>query len=262
VAGPAWLAGALAVAMIATAVYCVSRLVSAHRWRRPTEYDVDGVHVLMGTAMAGMLAPRLSPFWAGGWDSSWDHGWEVVFGLAMGWFGWQAIRGHRRGAPHRTVHHLQHVLASGAMLYMFLAISSAGSAGPGSGMSMAGSPGSARFPTLALVLAVALLGYVIWTTDRLTSLVPIAVRAASAGAVRDRALAAVTAPATGQSPVRRSEPGDPGAAAGSPPPGLPAAGSPPAAGLSAAGLPMSPRLAACCEIVMGVTMGYMLITML
>jgi hypothetical protein len=28
------------------------------------------------------------------------------------------------------------------------------------------------------------------------------------------------------------------------------------------GAPMSPRLAACCEIVMGLTMGYMLITML
>jgi hypothetical protein len=168
----------------------------------------------------------------------------VVFGLAMAWFGWRAIRGHRRGgASQPTVHHLQHVLASGAMLYMFLAISSARSAGPASGMLMAGPPGSARFPTLSLVLAVALLGYVIWTTDRLTSLVPIAVLAASAGSVGDRALSAVTAPAAGQRSVRRAEPGDPG--------------RPPTAGL-----PMSPRLAACCEIVMGVTMGYMLITML
>jgi hypothetical protein len=29
-----------------------------------------------------------------------------------------------------------------------------------------------------------------------------------------------------------------------------------------AGPPLSPRLAACCEIAMGLTMGYMLITML
>ena len=28
------------------------------------------------------------------------------------------------------------------------------------------------------------------------------------------------------------------------------------------GVPLSPRLAACCEIVMGITMGYMLIVML
>ncbi len=57
-AGPAWLAGLLAVVMIATAVYCASRLAVAWRRRRPTEYDVDAVHVLMGVAMAEMLVPR------------------------------------------------------------------------------------------------------------------------------------------------------------------------------------------------------------
>jgi len=73
----------------------------------------------------------------------------------------------------------------------------------------------ARIPTFALLLAVALFGYVIWTTDRLTSLAP----------------AAVTVAAGGRAPV----------------PSAPA---------------MSLRLAAGCEIVMGVAMGYMLITML
>ena len=74
----------------------------------------------------------------------------------------------------------------------------------------------ARIPTFALLLAVALFGYVIWTTDRLTSLAPAAVIGAAGG---------------GQAPV----------------PSAPA---------------MSLRLAAGCEIVMGVAMGYMLITML
>ena len=58
-AGTSWLAGPLAVMMIGTAVYCVSRLAAAWRWRRPAEYDVDAAHASMGVAMAGMLMPRL-----------------------------------------------------------------------------------------------------------------------------------------------------------------------------------------------------------
>jgi hypothetical protein len=76
---------------------------------------------------------------------------------------------------------------------------------------MGAGPG-AGFPALALVLALALIGYVIWTTDRLTSLAPVAVTGTQ--------VRAVTGP------------------------------------------PMSLRLAACCDIVMGLTMGYMLILML
>jgi len=239
VAGPSWLAGTVAVAMVATAVYCVSRLVAAWRWQRPTEYDADSVHVLMGVAMAGMLVPRLNPLAGTGWSA----GGAVVFGAAVAWFGGRAVRAYLRYRGHQAgrqavVHHGQHLLASGAMLYMFLALS-AGRAGlPGPGISTAGAA-AARLPTLALVLAVALVGYVIWTTDRLTSLAPVAV-AADGRQLATRG----SQPATG-----RSQP----TAAGSqpavtPPPAVPAA--------------MSVRLAACCEIVMGVAMGYMLITML
>lgn len=194
--GPAWLADMLAVIMIATAVYCVSRIVAARRWRRPTEYDVDGVHVLMGVAMAGMLVPRLSL--AGG------SGWAVVFGGAAAWFGWRTIRGYRRGQ--RSAHHLPHLLASAAMLYMVLVLPAAAVAGPG--MPMGAGPG---FPALALVLALGLIGYVMWTTDRVTSLAPVTATGAQVRTV--------------------------------------------------AGPPMSQRLAACCDIVMGLTMGYLLILM-
>jgi Domain of unknown function (DUF5134) len=249
VAGPSWIPDTLAVVMLATAAYCVSRLVAARRWRRPTHDDVDGVHVLMGVAMAGMLVPRLNPFW--------DSGWEVIFGVAVAWFGWQAIRGYRSSGTRRQLaaHHAQHLLASGAMVYMFLAASAvrAGSSAPG--MSMAGSSGTvARFPTLALVFALALFGYVIWTTDRLT------------------ALARVAAPRTAAAPVAAPASA---LAAGKVAEGMPAAATARAstdgAGSAApaaddlphgAGPPMSPRLAACCEIAMGVTMGYMLIMML
>ena len=197
--GPAWLAGVLAGLMIATAIYCVSRIAAARRWRRPTEYDVDGGHVLMGVAMAGVLVPRLSL--VGG------SGWAVVFGAAAAWFGWRTVRGYRRGQ--RPAHHLPHLLASVAMLYMVLELPAAASAAAGPGMSVGAGPG---FPALALVLALVLIGYAIWTTDRLTSLAPVA--------------------ATGTQ-MR-----------------------------TVAGPPMSPRLGACCDIVMGLTMGYMLIVML
>ena len=197
--GPAWLADVLAGLMIAMAVYCVSRIVTARRWRRPTGYDVDGVHVLMGVAMAGMLVPRLGL--AGG------SSWAVVFGGAAAWFGWRTVRGYRRSQ--RPAHHLPHLLASVAMLYMALELPTATSAAAGPGMPMSAAPG---FPALALALALALIGYAIWATDRLTSLAPVA--------------------ATGTQ-VR-----------------------------TVTGPPMSPRLGACCDIVMGLTMGYMLIVML
>jgi Domain of unknown function (DUF5134) len=240
VAGPAWLAGPLAVVMIGTAAYCVSRLAAAWRWRRPAEYDVDAAHALMGVAMAGMLVPRLNPFGTGGW--------EVIFGLAAAWFGGRAARQylarHRAGDQAQRLHHLHHLLASGAMLYMLAcAARVAGVAGRAAGAAMAdpamagmpGSPGTAAGPpSLTLGLALALFAGVIWAVDQLfTRPAPAAVAAAGhPAAVAGASPAPVPAAPAGGSPVARARP------------------------------PMSPRLAACCEIAMGVTMSYMLITML
>jgi hypothetical protein len=247
VTGPTWLAKALAAAMIVTAAYCFSRLVVAWRSGRPTDYDVDGVHILMGVAMAGMLVPRLNPFW--------DSGWEVIFGAAMGWFGWQTLRGYRHELPaarHGAALHLQHVLACGAMLYMFLAVTPARPGGSGSGMVMGGPGPAPTSRTLALVLTLLLVGYVIWNADRLTSLAPVAALRAMAvpvGALVAPALAASAASAAGPGPAPEAITTQPGA-------GRDATRS------HQAKPPVSPRLAAGCEIVMGLTMGYMLITML
>jgi hypothetical protein len=265
--GPSWLAKTLAAVMIVTAAYCFSRLVTAWRSKRRTDYDVDGVHILMGVAMAGMLVPRLNPFW--------DSGWEVIFGAAVAWFGWQTVRGRRieLAVGRRWVaHHLQHVVACGAMLYMFLAVAPMRTGSSGSGMGMGGSAGStATFPTLALVLTLVLVGYVIWTADRFTELPAVAalramtfpVRAVVAPAL-SAASGAGTEPSAGrpatqdtQAPAR---PSAARAAAGPSAAQAPAGSS--AAQAAQARPPMSPRLAACCEIAMGLTMGYMLITML
>ena len=171
-AGPSWLAWAFAGVMIVVAGYCLTRLAASWRQHRPTDHRLDAIHVLMGVAMAGMLVPRLRVFWTGGW--------EVVFAVGAAGFGWLAIR-EFRGRPTaggRPGHHLQHLLACGAMLYMFLAVATVAKAAAG-GSAMGGmAAGAAHFRTLALVLAVALLGYVVWTVDRLSSLAPVAALAA------------------------------------------------------------------------------------
>jgi hypothetical protein len=235
--GPSWLAWIFAGVTIAVAAYCLTRLAVSWWQHRPTDHRVDGIHVLMGVAMAGMLVPRLRVFWAGGW--------EVVFGIGTAWFAWLAIREFRgqRTVGGRPGHHLQHVLACGAMLYMFLAAASVAKAkASGSGMSGMAAD-AAHFPTLALVLAFALFGYVVWNADRLSSLAPVAALAARAVPVPVLAGAGAgggTSFADGED------------APSTPKPQAPAGRR----------VPLSPRLAVCCEIAMGVTMGYMLILVL
>jgi hypothetical protein len=129
------------------------------------------------------------------------------------------------------------------MLYMFLAAASVAKAkASGSGMSGMAAD-AAHFPTLALVLAFALFGYVVWNADRLSSLAPVAALAARAVPVPVLAGAGAgggTSFADGED------------APSTPKPQAPAGRR----------VPLSPRLAVCCEIAMGVTMGYMLILVL
>jgi Domain of unknown function (DUF5134) len=235
VAGQTWLAYTFAGVMLVTAAYCLARLVISWRQHRRTDHQVDAIHVLMGVAMAGMLVPSLRVFWSGGW--------EVVFGAGTLWFGWLAMREYRnRAALGRfRPHHVQHALGCAAMVYMFAAVTTvAKAASAGSGMGDMGGP--ARFPTLALILAVTLFGYVIWTADRLSALSRVSVRIAAAGPVA-AAVPALAVPAGG------------GAVPAAP-------DDAPAPARRPAGPALSPRLAACCEIAMGVTMGYALILML
>jgi hypothetical protein len=255
--GPGWLTGIFAAVMITVAAYCASRLVAARRWRRPTHLDTDVVHVVMGVAMAGTLVVGLRFLPAGTW--------EAVFVVAAAWFGWQFLR-VRRGVPlsqWRCPQPVPHLVESGAMLYMFLALPavkavSAGSGG-GSGMSGLGiSATQSRFSLLALVLALFMFGYVVWVGDRLTartSALAIVVPASAvpvASGPQDSSTALV---ASGSVAVAGgSEPGgvDSGAAA---------AHADQAGGGHARGY-LAPRCAALCKIAMGITMGYMLILML
>jgi hypothetical protein len=168
---------------------------------------VDLKNAVMGVAMAGTLVPRLSPLRASAW--------AVLFAAGTAWFSWQVMRDRRRDRaarggsgpagrlPMAGHHHGTHVLSCAAMVCMLLAA-------PGTGVAAGvrtAIAGTGAMPVVALVLAVAVVGSVVVSTDRIPS--------------------------------------------------------PAAAGAQAAARPvLCPRVAASCQIVMGVTMAYMLILML
>ena len=160
VSGPAWFAGSFAVLMIVIAVYCAGRLAISRRRGRDTELDTDALHVLMGVAMAGMFEPRLTPIPV--------IAWRAVFAAAAAWFAWQAIRAGVRSGPVRCAHRAAHAVESAAMVYMLLPVGSWPS-GHGAGMAMPGMSQGATTgnPALTLVLALFMLGYVLWAIDRL-----------------------------------------------------------------------------------------------
>lgn len=248
-AGPAWLADSFAAVMLLTALYCAARLVLAWTQRRPTERDVDLKHVLMGVAMAGMLAPRTVPLPSSAQPGGalWAGAWSLVFGLATVWFAGRIALSYRATGRLRPVgsHHLPHLIMSGTMVYMLAAVARPGQL-PGASVAAganvaAGAGASVHFPLLALILAQFMVGYVMWTADRLPALArvrawrpaPATLAAATPDPIRFASVTSGPAPA----PVLRD------------------ADRPPAAPSP----PLSLRLASCCNIVMGLVMGYMLI---
>jgi hypothetical protein len=243
VAGPFWLTGAFAAVMILTAGYSASRLAVSRLRGLATEADADGLHAVMGAAMAGMLAPQLSLLPAATW--------MVVFGAGAAWFGAGALRsGNQSGFSWQCRFPVPHLIECIAMLYMLLAVRGAQQ---GTGMAMPGmgtSPGApAGFPALAVVLALFMIGYVMWTTDQLASLAHAKTSTQGrAGAAQQRAL--VTAPSGGYADTTAGATGTPDTA------GMPR--PEPAASQAL----LAPKLAALGKIAMGVTMGYMLILML
>jgi len=246
-AGPSWLAIPLAAVMIATAVYCAGRLAAARLWRRFTEAEADSVHVVMGVAMAGMLLPGLSPLPA--------TAWEAVFAAAAVWFACQALRSrirqHAAGSRWRCSHPVPHLVESVAMVYMLAVLPGSWPGWSGRAMAMPGMGGGrmavgGSLSALAVILALFMVGYVLWTADQLTALA-VAPAGASQGAARDPSPALATGPSGGA---------DMQDAAGA------GAAVPPGAAHRAGGPVLAPRLAACYKIAMGLTMGYMLILML
>jgi Domain of unknown function (DUF5134) len=171
---PSWLLDLLAAIMLAIAAASAARLAAVRlatvtpvlaggRWRpMQAAADADMAHVLMGIAMAGMFAPGLATLP--------NAAWGAVFGLAAAWFAgrvWsQARRDGIRGPL--TSRCMLHLIHSAAMFYMFLAFSSPGAGGM-AGMSPAGTAmGTLRYPTLAGLFALLLIGYSVWDLDQLS----------------------------------------------------------------------------------------------
>jgi len=244
--GPSWAAAVLAAVMIATATYCAGRLAVARLWRRSTEVDADAVHVVMGAAMAGMLLPGLSPLPG--------TVWEAIFGAAVAWFAYRAVRGLRPGGAAsrwRCSHPMPHLVESAAMVYMLTALPGSWHSWPGQAMPMPGMGGDrpaagGSLPALAVILALFMIGYVLWTADQLTALVR-ARAAATFGQARNQAGTRADAADTSRGVVTKDAAAPIGVLKGHSHPGSPA---------------LAPRLAACYKIAMGLTMGYMLILML
>jgi uncharacterized protein DUF5134 len=244
-AGPSWLAGTFAAVMILTAAYSASRLAVSRLRRQATEFDADALHAVMGAAMAGMLVPRLNVIPGSAW--------VAVFGIAAAWFGWHALPAAGLGISGRSPCRfpVPHLIECVAMLYMLLAVHGSHAVRGGTSMPMAGmgaSAGPVGFPALAAVLALFMLGYIVWTTDRLTALARARATVAGRSADRDRLLPAAALAATPARPAGGTV-------------DAPAAAGPPAG--DSAGRPLlAPKLAACGKLVMGITMSYMLINML
>jgi hypothetical protein len=227
--------------MILTAVFSASRLAVSRLRGLATEADADGLHAVMGAAMAGMLVPQLALLSR--------TIWMVVFGAGAAWFGACALRSRNHSRfSWQCRYPVPHLIECIAMLYMLLVVRGAQQ---GTGMAMPGmgtSPSApAGFPALAVVLALFMLGYIMWTTDQLASL----------------ARARTTTPRQAGAPQRQALVASGGRAAGM----ASAADTPDAAGMphqdAAAGQTLlAPKLAASGKIAMAIAMGYMLILML
>jgi hypothetical protein len=225
VSGPAWVAPGFAALTLLIAAASACRLTVGRLQGRVTEPDVDAHHVLMGVAMAGMFEPRLSLAPAAAW--------LVVFGVSAVWFAWRAMRARRRGRTGGPwCDSAPHAVECAAMIYMLLPAAR----GPQTAMAGMSGPGSAGNPAIALVLALFMLGYLMWTTDRLAS------------------MSRARAEASGSTHPEAS--GGPASGVGT----LTLTASAPTALTARAQL--APRFAACCKIAMSIGMGYMLITML
>jgi len=262
---PGFILDFFAALMLLVAAVSAARLALDRPWHRGLmNADVDGAHVLMGIAMAGMLVTSLSTLPNGVWT--------VIFSVLTAWFVWCVYRESRGGGVRVLMdsHHAPHLVHSAAMVYMFAAITTP-AAGHGSGMAGMGGAGGAMptlaVPGLAFIFAILLAGYAVVDLDRLSgpalhaSYLP-AVSAAPAGV--PVAAAATGSGITSPGPVPAAATRPEGVAT------LPeqAASPPPPAGARGHGggpfrdLLLNPRTAAVCRIAMGVTMAFMLVIMI
>ncbi|MGH3251794.1 MAG: DUF5134 domain-containing protein [Trebonia sp.] len=264
---PAWVLDVLAALMLVVVAISVVRLGLARPWLKGAAVtDTDVSHLLMGIAMAGMLASSLTTLPTGAW--------EVISALLTVWFGYQVVRDARSNGVRALAggHYAPHLVHGAAMLYMFLALAAPESGGSGMG-GMGGGPAmpTLRYPTLAFVFALILIGYTVWDIDQLSGK-----RYSRVGATLSLAGVPAGVPAVGGPALADAEPGT--LASGAVPSGVPAqraetgtasvqttdAGPAPAGTAAGAGTAwlLSAGTTVGCRIAMGVTMAFMFFIMI
>jgi len=260
---PAWILDILAALMLAVAAVSAARIGLARPWQAGAVVtDTDVSHLLMGIAMAGMLAPGLTTLPGGAW--------EVIFALLTVWFGYRVVRDARSNGARALAggHCAPHLVHSAAMLYTFAALAAPASGGSGMG-GMGGGPAAQtlRYPTLAFIFALILVGYTIWDIDQLSGK-----RYSRAGSI----LSLAGVPAAGVPALAGAEPGTLAsgatgsgdsaqtAADGAAPVRTADAGAAPAATASSGGAAwlLSVGTTVGCRIAMGATMAFMLLIMI
>jgi hypothetical protein len=250
---PAWILDIFAAIMLVVAAVSAARLVAARPWQRGAVVtDTDISHLLMGIAMAGMLASSLTTLP--------NNAWVAVFAVLIVWFGYRVVRDYQAsGARALAVGHCApHLVHSAAMVYMFAALAAPAAGGGMGGMS--GGMSTLHVPTLAFLFAFILIGYTIWDLDQLSSLRRGVAMAAVFAATP--ALASASAGAVGTGAAAQFGAG--AAAADSPAgPGGSARGGTAGSGRSwlMAALD-APGIVVGCRITMGVTMALMLFLMI
>jgi hypothetical protein len=252
---PAWLLDVFAALMLVVAAVSAIRLVLARQRSGPVTADVDVAHLLMAIAMAGTLTAALATLP--------ETAWEVIFGLSTAWFAWRVWRDARANGVRALAggHCAPHLVHSGAMLYMFLALAApaGGSAMGGMGGSAGAAMGTLKYPTLAFVFALILAGYNVWDLDQLSgSRYRLASAAVPLVPVGAPAMAAESAAIAFSGPLPT---GDQARVAASPA-GEPVSGEGARSRRALPGVLLSPGTTVGCRIVMGVTMAFMLVIMI
>jgi hypothetical protein len=265
VSTPGWILVIFAVIMLLVAAVSAVRLALAGPWRRDAaspDSDVDSAHLLMGIAMAGMLVAALTTLP--------NDAWDVIFAALTAWFAWSAYRESRADRRHVLTqgHKLPHLVHSAAMLYMFVAVTAHATGGMSGMGGSSGGTQTLRFPLLAFIFSILLVGYAVLDLDRLTGPAHGDRALSRAMAPRQAVLAALPVPAdspnlavavavgprsnaaSARGPVNLAEPA--------------ARGETRRAGgqQAARDLLLDPRVAAGARIAMGITMALMLIIMI
>jgi hypothetical protein len=160
---PAWILDILAALMLVVAGISAARLVEARPWQRGSALpDTDLAHLLMGIAMAGMLVSGLTTLP--------NTAWVIIFAVLTAWFAFRvAVDASANGARALAGGHCaSHLAQSAAMVYMFAALAAPAAGGAGmSGIGGVSGMQTLRYPTLAFVFALILIGYSVWGIDQL-----------------------------------------------------------------------------------------------